>query len=254
MATRFVRFLAAGLLQTLWCGLFAASVAAQSLPAAAAPAASSGALPSLLQRYTAAQRVALTEQVCLAEARCVTNEARLLDALETSRRLSQAVAELAESGDAEAAYQRGMMSLEVMEKHVKRSTMESQPRTPSQAAHLRRLISTEAATAQRYLGLAAQAGHAAACRAMARHLEDRVPPPEPALVGKLYLCAVRGLVAQGNRAAALETYASMRDAVAPTSMELVEVYSLLFRSRASGRSPQQPGPEMTLNSGERKAP
>ncbi|MDM7942435.1 MAG: hypothetical protein QUV35_07385 [Hydrogenophaga sp.] len=254
MGIRFVRSLPAAVLLTLGWGLFAASVAAQGLPAAAAPAAASGALPSLLQRYASAQRVALTEQVCLAEARCVTNEARLLEALETSRRLLQAVADLAEAGDAEAAYQRGMLSLAVMEKHAKRLGTDRQPGAPARTAHLRRLISTEAATAQRYLGRAAQADHAPACRAMAGHLAQRMPPPEPVLVARLYLCAVRGFAAQGSRTAALDAFASMREAVPPTSMELVEAYSLLFRSRAADRSPPPSGPEMGINTGEGKAP
>ncbi|WP_439114078.1 hypothetical protein [Hydrogenophaga sp.] len=232
------------------------SGAAGPVASGSVAAAPSGELPSLLQRYAAARRAALKEQVCLGSSRCGSDEGRLMDAMETRRRVSQAVAELAEAGDAEAAYQRGLMSLQVMEEHAKRSAMELDLRSPGQSAHLRRLIATESATAQRYLGLAAQAGHASACRAMAGHLKERQgssSSPSP-LVAQLYLCAVRGFLGQADRNTALETYIAMRQALAPDAMELVEAYSLLFRAQSPTGPRQRVQPDTALQPGKREAP
>ena len=233
----------------------AASGAAERDAPGAVAAAPSGELASLLQRYTAARRAALKEQVCLGSSRCGSDEGRLMDAMETRRRVSQAVAAMAEAGDAEAAYQRGLMSLQVMEEHAKRSAMELDLRSPAQSAHLRRLVATESATAQRYLGLAAQAGHASACRAMAGLLKERQGSSSPStLVAQLYLCAVRGFLGQADRNTALETYIAMRQALAPDAIELVEAYSLLFRAQSPTGPRQRIEPDTAPQPRKQEAP
>lgn len=77
-----------------------ADASATSNPSAQDPisAALGGALPALMQQYAATQLEALTEQVCLVTSSCVYDESRLMNAMESSHRVLQAVAELAEPG------------------------------------------------------------------------------------------------------------------------------------------------------------
>jgi hypothetical protein len=237
MSNQLTRLLKAGALVVLCTGLSPWVMGAErDGSAAVAPAQSSAMLQSLLEQYANAQRVALKEQLCLATVNCVTDEARLLAALETSRRLLHAVAELAEAGDAEAAYQRGLLSLGVVEKHAKRSATQVDLRSSLQKTRLQRLMAVESESAQRYLGMASRTGHALACQALARHLSERALQSEKPLVAKLYLCAVRGFLAQALRAPALQAYASMKRTVAPDSVELVQAYSLMFH----GKTPDRP--------------
>ena len=256
MSTQLTRLLQVGALVVLCAGLSPGVMGAERDGSAAAAHAAqpSAMLQSLLEQYANAQRSALSEQLCLGAVNCVTDEARLVAALETSRRLLHAVAELADAGDAEAAYHRGLLSLGVVEKHAKRSATQIDLRSPLQTTRLQRLMVVESEAAQRYLGIAARMGHALACEALARHLSERALRSENTLVAKLYLCAVRGFLAQALRVPALQAYASMKRTVAPDSFELVQAYSMIFHEKTPDRPWQRAASGAVSDTGNRETP
>ncbi len=218
------------------------SVAMATAPATkahghAAPAAaeSETQVQALARRYRAAQVEVLRQQLCLQTKGCLTDEGRMLDALEACKRASLALADLAQAGDVLAAHERGMIALQAAGQQQGRTRMDADNQFSASAVVLRRRWAQEQATAERYLGMAALAGHPPACLALAQTLADRVPQPEPDLVARLFRCAVNGFSALGQRRQALEAYAAMRQALPAQDPALVEVYAVVLRLQTPER-------------------
>ncbi|MDH4393179.1 MAG: hypothetical protein QE285_17375 [Aquabacterium sp.] len=212
------------LLGLLACGLAAARPGAKEHAPAAAPAETE--VQSLVRRYHAAQREVLRQQLCLMTPGCLTDEGRLLDALEVGKRMSQGLADRAQAGDVLAAHERGLIALSAAGLQRARSHSEAENQNPG-ALVLRRRWAQEQIVAERYLGMAAMAGHPPACLALGKTLSERVPQPEPELVGRLFRCAVSGFSAQGQRRQAVEAYAQMRLALPPQDPAMVEVHAVI---------------------------
>ncbi len=184
----------------------------------------------LVRRYDSAQVVVVKQQLCLRAPECVTDEGRLLDAMETVRVVLQTLSERAQAGDAEAAYERGLLALRVAESHAGRSWAETDAQFPATTAILRRRWAQETSTAQQFLSMASAAGHPRACLVLADHLAARVPQPEPKLVSRLFRCAVAGFTARGDRASAVDAFVKMRDTVRPEDPLMIETHSLIYRN------------------------
>lgn len=214
--------------------------AAKSVSAASPPAGTE--VEALQHRHEAAFLMALKEQVCLMTRGCATDEGRLLDALETCKRVEAELASRADSGSREAALARGLIALRMAESHSSRSLAETEAQFPGATAVLRRRWAQETQAGERYLSMAAQRGHPQACLALAEHLGARVPQPEPQLVSHLFLCAVTGLDAQGDRAGAIGAFAKMRAAVPPTDPLLIGAHVVIYRSQAPERPWRQVEP------------
>jgi hypothetical protein len=227
-------------------------------PGAAASAAGSAATTSeaqrLVRRYDAAQRVVLKEQLCLRTPSCFTDEGRLLDAMETSKRLSQALADRAQGGDAEAAYERGMIALRAAQSHGGRSLEEAAAQLRGSSAVLRRRESQETTTAEKYLSMAAVSRHPAACLALADLLAARVHQSEPLLVARLYRCAVVGFSGLGDRAAAIDAFVKMRDVCSPVDPMLIEAHTVIYRNKLPDRPWRQVEPDEALALRKQTAP
>ena len=208
----------------------------------------------LVRRYDKAQVVVVQQQLCLRTTGCATDEGRLLDAMETVRVVLLTLAERAQAGDADAAYERGLLSLRVAESHSSRSWAESDAQFPGTTAILRRRWAQETALAQQYLSMAAAEGHAQACLALAEHLATRVPQPEPKVVSRLFRCAVAGFTAQGKRAAAVDAFVKMRDTVKPNDPLMIETHSLIYRHVPPDRPWRQVEPAEALAVRKQAAP
>jgi len=226
-----------------------AALAAAALPAAAASATRQGAagvgqakgppgeVAQLVQRFRAARRQAAREFTCLITPACATDEGRWLDALEAGRVALQGLAEHAGRGDAEAAYQRGLLGLEVAEGHAERRDLREGAQFPHTARVLNRRLQAEQREAERFLAMAAAAGHAEACFALAEHLAaQREPLPAAGLASHLYRCAVQGRAARDDLVGAAAVYARMRGALDPRDPLLVEAHALVHR----GLKPERP--------------
>jgi hypothetical protein len=220
-------------------GLMAGGAAA-SRPVAkdnphAAPAAAETEVQTLVRRYHAAQQEVLRQQLCLQTAGCLTDEGRLLDALEVGRRTAQALAERAQAGDVLAAHERGVIALGAARLQRDRTGLDTDSPYTGSFGVLRRRWAQEQATAERFLGMAALAGHPPACLALAQTLAERVPQPEPDLVSRLFRCAVNGFTALGQREQALRAYVSMRQALPARDPALVEVHAVIHRLQTPER-------------------
>ena len=222
--------------------------------AKARPVAVETEVQALVRRHAAAQRVVLTEQLCLLKRGCATDEGRLLDAMAAVKQVSQALADRAHAGDSEAAYQRGLIGLAAAETHSKRSWAETDAQFPGTTAVLRRRWAQETASAESFLSLAAAAGHASACLTLADHLAARVPQPEPVLVSRLFRCAVNGFSAQGQREAAIGAFVKMREAGGPGDPLLVEAHSMIYRDKPPERAWRQVEPAQALELRNKAAP
>lgn len=214
-------------------GLLAGGAAA-SRPVAkdrahAAPAAAETEVQQLVRRYHAAQLEVVRQQLCLQTAGCLTDEGRLLDALEVSKRTALGLADRAHAGDVPAAYERGLIALGAARLQRDRTGLDNDSPYSGSFGVLRRRWAQEQATAERYLGMAALGGHPPACLALAQTLAERVPQPEPTLVARLFRCAVNGFTALGQREQALRAYASMRKSLPAQDPALVEVHAVIHR-------------------------
>jgi hypothetical protein len=210
----------------------AAQAHGHAAPAAAGPEAE---VQALVRRYHAAQREVLRQQLCLMTKGCLTDEGRLLDAMEAGKRSTSALAERAQAGDVLAAHERGVIALQAAGQQLGRTGLDTDTQYPGSFGVLRRRWAQEQATAERYLGMAALAGHPPACLALAQTLAGRVPQPEPDLVARLFRCAVNGFSAQGQRRQALEAYAAMRQVLPVQDPALVEVHALVLRHQTPER-------------------
>ena len=211
-------------------------------PAATASPPARTEIELLRQRHEAAFLLALKEQVCLMTSGCATDEGRMLDALETCKRVEADLASRADAGSTEAALARGLIALRRAESHSSRSLAETEAQFPGAVSVLRRRWAQETQVGERYLSMAAQRGHPRACLALAEHLGARVPQPEPNLVSHLFLCAVTGLDAQGDRAGAIGAYAKMRAAVPSTDPLLLGAHVVIYRLQAPERPWRQVEP------------
>ncbi len=189
----------------------------------------------LVHRYDSAQVVVVKQQLCLLAPGCVTDEGRLLDAMETVRVVLQSLADRAQAGDVDAAYERGLLSMRVAQSHAGRSWAETDAQFPGTTAILRRRWAQETSTAQQFLSMASAAGHPQACLVLAEQLAARVPQPEPKLVSRLFRCAVAGFTALGNRALAVDAFVKMRDTVRPNDPLMIETHSLIYRNTLPDR-------------------
>jgi len=210
----------------------------------AAPAESP--VQALVRRYDSAQVVVMQQQLCLMRPGCATDEGRLLDALAASRQVLQTLADMSQAGDVEAAYERGLLGLRAAQTHTARSQAETDAQFPATAAVLRRRRAQEFGTAQLHLARAAAQGHPGACLALAEHLGARQPQPEPALVARLFRCAVIGSQARGDRAGAIQAYARMRDTLSPDEPLLIEAHSVIYRNLPPDRPWRQVEPDEAL--------
>ena len=222
-------------------GLFA-SAAMATAPAAkahghASPAAAEpeNEAQALARRYRVAQLEVLRQQLCLQTKGCLTDEGRMLDAMEVAKRSALTLAERAQAGDALAAHERGLIALQAASQQRGRARVDGDTQFSGGAVVLRRRWAQEQATAERYLGMAALAGHPPACLVLAQTLADRVPQPEADLVARLFRCAVNGFSALGQRRQALEAYASMRQSLPAQDPALVEVHAVVLRQQAPER-------------------
>jgi len=215
-----------------------------SEPSAArvAPLSADADVEALKQRHEAAFLVALKEQVCLLTRGCVTDEGRLLDALETCKRVEADLASRADSGNLEAALVRGLIALRMAQSHSSRSLDEINAQLPGAAVVLRRRWAQETQVGERYLSIAAQQGQPQACLALAEHLSARVPQPEAKLASHLFLCAVTGFDARGDRAGAIDAFSKMRAALRPSDPLLVNAHVLIYRLQSPVRPWQQVEP------------
>ena len=201
----------------------------------AAPAAAETAVQTLVRRYHAAQQEVLRQQLCLQTAGCLTDEGRLLDALEVSRRSAQGLADRAQAGDFLAAHERGLIALGAARLQRDRTALDTDSAYLGSLPVLRRRWAQEQAVAERYLGMAALAGHPPACLTLAQTLAERVPQPEPDLVGRLFRCAVNGFTALGQREQAVRAYVAMRQALPAQDPALVEVHAVINRLQPPDR-------------------
>jgi TPR repeat protein len=221
---------------------------------AARPSSTESEVQRLVLRYDAVQLVVLKEQLCLQTTGCFTDEGRLLDALETAKRVGQALADRAQAGDADAAYQRGLIALKAARAHANRSRVESDAQFQGSTAVLQRRWAQETATAEKYLSMAAMTQHSPACLALAVHLAERVPQPEALLVARLYRCAVIGFSALGDRAAAIDAFVKMRQACHPMDPMLIEAHTVIYRSIPPDRPWRQVEPDEALALRKQSAP
>jgi hypothetical protein len=243
----------------LYAALVAAASASQTARAAKGPAAVVAAPPDtevqrLVRRHDAAQVVVLKEQICLQTPRCLTDEGRLLDAMETVKRVNQALADLAQGGDAQAAYERGLIALRAAQTHAGRSALETDLQFPGAALILRRRWAQETSTAEKYLSMAAMQSHPPACLALAEHMAQRAPQPEAPLVARLFRCAVVGFSDRGDRAAAIHAFAKMREACRPMDPLLVEAHAVIYRESPPDRPWRQVEPDEALALRNQRAP
>ena len=208
----------------------------------------------LVRRYDAAQVVVLKEQLCLRAQRCFTDEGRLLDAMETGRRVSQALADLAQGGDADAAYERGLIALQSAQAHASRSAAETDTQFPGSTAVLRQRRAQETTTAEKYLSMAAMKHHPPACLALAQQLSQRIPQTEPSLVARLYRCAVVGFSDRNDRAAAIDAFIKMREACSPMDPMLVEAHAVIYRNSPPDRPWRQVEPDEAMALRKQSAP
>jgi len=242
------RWLAGVVAATLWWAPAAHSsgsahrVTHSAEPAAVASPPADAEIEGLKQRHEAAFLMALKEQSCLMTRGCATDEGRMLDALETCKRVEADLASRADSGSREAALARGLIALRLAESHSSRSLAEAEAQFPGAVVVLRRRWAQETQVGERYLSMAAQRGHPRACLALAEHLGARVPQPEPNLVSHLFLCAVTGLDAQGDRAGAIGAFAKMRATVPSTDPLLLGAHVVIYRSQAPERPWRQVEP------------
>ena len=239
--------------------LAAAALASQPARAAKGQAAGVAAPPDtevqrLVRRFDAAQVVVLKEQLCLLTPRCFTDEGRLLDAMETGRRVSQALADLAQGGDAQAAYERGLIALRAAQTHASRSAADTDLQFPGAALILRRRWAQETSTAEKYLSMAAAQFHPPACLALAEHMAQRFPQPEAPLMARLFRCAVIGFSERGDRAAAIDAFVKMREACKPMDPLLVEAHAVIFRNSPPDRPWRQVEPDEALALRKQRAP
>lgn len=207
-----------------------------------APVSADADVEALKQRHEAAFLVALKEQVCLLTRGCVTDEGRLLDALETCKLVEADLAARADSGNREAALVRGLIALRMAQSHSSRSLDKINAQLPGASVVLRRRWAQETQVGERYLSIAAQQGQPQACLALAEHLSARVPQTEAQLVSHLFLCAVTGFDAKGDRAGAIDAYSKMRAALRPSDPLLVNAHVLIYRLKSPGRPWQQVEP------------
>lgn len=103
-----------------------------------APVSADADVEALKQRHEAAFLVALKEQVCLLTRGCVTDEGRLLDALETCKLVEADLAARADSGNREAALVRGLIALRMAQSHSSRSLDKINAQLPGASVVLRR--------------------------------------------------------------------------------------------------------------------
>lgn len=208
----------------------------------------------LVRRYDAAQGVVWKEQLCLQAQRCFTDEGRLLDAMETGKRVSQALADLAQGGDADAAYERGLIALKAARAHASRSAAETDTQFPGSTVVLRRRRAQETTTAEKYLSMAAMKRHPPACLALAEHLAQRIPQTESSLVARLYRCAVVGFSDRYDRAAAIDAFIKMRAACSPMDPMLVEAHAVIYRNSPPDRPWRQVEPDEAMALRKQRAP
>lgn len=215
------------------------SVAPQGAAAAATaePAGQAPTVAALVKRFQRARLAADRAQHCLLTPGCAADEGRWLDAMESGRQALAGLSLRAQQGDAEAAYQRGVLGLELVQSHRARQNPLHDAQFPATAQALRRRQSEEASESERHLAMAAATGHAPACLALALHVSaERKPPPEAGLAAQLFRCAVLGFQATGKPRDAADAYAYMRDVLSPRDPMLVEAHAAVHRGKVPERS------------------
>lgn len=221
-----------------WAGERAATEPVGNAARKAAPAASrTGVVGRLVERFQSARLVGLKEFSCLLQAGCATDEGRWLDAMQAQREVLDQLDVLAEAGNIEAAYERGLLGLQIAKGLRERNTLEFSTQFPSRAQVLTRRERQATEEAERYLALAAAAGHAQSCLALARFLAGEGPKPGPGgLVSHLYRCAVLGFADAGDLVTAGAAFAHMRHDLPAEDPFLIEAHSVVLR----GIKPERP--------------
>ena len=211
-------------------------------------------LDGLLRRYSTANLTALKEKVCLITPKCATDEGRLLDAMESSRLILRRLAEMAEAGDAEAAFHRGRLSYELADRQGDRAQVDATAEYPDMGKALRRRWAQETFDGQRFLAIAAAQGHPPGCLMLAERIAAVVPRTEPELIAHLFRCAVTGFLDNKDRANAVGAFAKMRKTIGPREALLLEAHSLIFRQTPPERPWQRVEPAEALAERKKVAP
>jgi hypothetical protein len=190
---------------------------------------------ALGQRYQRLVNDALSQQLCLVSRGCVTDEARMIRALEESRTLLSRLEQMASSGDIEAAYQRGRIAHEQSRRQGERAMSQTDATFWAEATILRKRADDEARVADRFLSLASADGHPDACFLLAGTLAGSRSAEDRKVAAPLFTCAVEGYVARKDRVRAYEVLQTMREHVRGDDPRVIRAYAAVMKDNVPVR-------------------